>query len=182
MTGWTSSMRGSGKQVDADDTSASQHIHYEVSRLVDYAVSLCSRYPPQGDPGERGFADSPCDDALREAALIHLRLLDGFLGAGMKHKNDVRAERFINDWEGKGFLGPERNRIDRQVAHLDVGRESYVDWRIGALTVACLSQMNRFLNELKQIPGSRSDAFDTTRMRVTDGLTRLVDLAGNVES
>lgn len=152
---------------------ASRHVHYEVARLVDYAVSLCSRYPPDGYPGADRFQDSPCDDAMLEATLVHIRLLDDFLGSS-KDPRDAHACDWLMSWSRTGYLAPaDRRRISKQVAHLDKDRATSFEGNIRRHTIDCLTMMQTFLNELEQESALRARTFDETRNRIDEGLAAL---------
>ena len=158
----------------SDDERWAGHLHYEVDRLIDYATELCKAYPPEGDPGPDGFTDSPAEDAMREAALVHLRLLDGFLGGGRSFPDDLNATEWLSAWSPQGFLnGRQRSAMNKHVAHLDKNRRSYRDWEIGTLTIECLAALERFLNVAAQPPGTLPRALDPTLRRVRDGLADL---------
>lgn len=61
--------------------------------------------------------------ALMEAALVHLRLLDDFVGSPPVG-DDVSATHYLSTWKLQQFLeADERDRINAQVAHLAARRQ-----------------------------------------------------------
>lgn len=142
-----------------------------MARLVAYSVSLCRRYPPNGVPGPDGFRDPPYDDALREGALVHLRLLDEFLGS-RSDKRDAKAADWVSGWTRSCLSVIDRERIDRQVVHLSLKRDPSYPWELGRYTTECLTELQRFLDAL--VPGSQATKeFAETRRLVEDGLADL---------
>jgi len=92
--------------------------------LVAQACEFHKRYPYGMPPPDR-FKNPVVDDALLEATLVHLRLLDDFLRSTGGPRS-VRAQEWVSqhDWQPrKDWLKPEiRTRISQQVAHLSQQR------------------------------------------------------------
>lgn len=83
---------------------------YGALELAEYAVIL----PPGG------FNRPIIDDAVLEATLVHVRLLDEFLDGSTKGKKyNIKARHWCSGWRHAGFLDDiTRGQINSQVAHL----------------------------------------------------------------
>jgi hypothetical protein len=71
--------------------------------LVAQSTEFCRRYP-QGMPASDQFTERVIDDALLEAVLVHLRLLDDFLASSGSHPHDIRA----TDWVSRDSVETHR--------------------------------------------------------------------------
>ena len=101
-------------------------------------------------------------DALLEAALIHLRLLDGFLTTdpahltGLPPRDDVVAGHYTDGRTFDTFLlstPDERDRIDTQLTHLGARRMEHYHWPLEDMAQRCA---RRFLDfEAALNPGMR---------------------------
>jgi hypothetical protein len=92
------------------------------------------------------FKDRLIDDALLEATLVHLRLLDDFLASKGRHPLQVHAKDWISqsDWKPKDWLKDDvRRRINGQVAHLSKDRDPWFDWDIRGYAHSCCRERLR---------------------------------------
>jgi len=155
------------------DTLARTHLQYEVGTLVGQACEFHRRYP-NGWPGPDKFTEPVIDDALLEAVLVHVRLLDDFLRS-KKRTNDVKAEWWVPEWkpEPEEWLHADvRTRIDKQVAHLDRYRISYAG-DVRGYTYACCQQLDSFVRAVKELNSERYKQFDVIEARIAKGLLEL---------
>ena|SRR5947209_8652432 len=129
------------------------------------------RLPPPGIVDAIG-------DALLEAALVHLRLLDDFLGAGRQSQapkpgdlDDVFARHWLPSWKPRGFLTPtQRSRINAQLAHLSARRRWRHGWDVPRMATQPCRLLLRFLDELEATDARRARAFRDCRVAVEDWL------------
>jgi len=71
--------------------------------------------------------DGPAEQAVLEASLMHLRLLDEFLRNG--GRGAFKASDWIPGWAPRPWLRSEvRRRLSAQVAHLLPHRELHYEW------------------------------------------------------
>jgi len=140
--------------------------------LVACALEFARRYPCMPDPD--GFLEPPIDDALLEATLVHLRLLDDFL-AGSSHPNAVNARAWIPDWSERCIPKEVRERIDAQVVHLSSRRLRMPSprWDIPAYAHACCERLDKFFEAVRVQNPERSPAFDGARDQISRGLSLL---------
>ncbi len=129
------------------------HVAFEVVMLVEQVQFYIDNYAPTFPSSSSTFAD---EQALLEASLVHLRLLDEFLSCRGHHTDDVRG----CDWPGwspKGFLsGALRRRINAHVAHMSRRRRTGEEWNLPKLGKACCV---RALEFFASIPPERLPAF-----------------------
>ncbi|MFF2390373.1 hypothetical protein [Agromyces sp. NPDC058104] len=72
--------------------------------------------------------------ALLESFLVHVRVLDEFLGAGATRSDDLRAKQLAAAWDRPGFLEPEiRTAINKQLTHLTDPRADRPLWDVNRL-------------------------------------------------
>lgn len=139
------------------DTFANDHIGYEVRMLVGQVKALerLGRSPA-----------TPAEQAYLEASLVHIRLLDEFLGGRPKRTTDVRADDWGTSWPRSGapLTKAERKRVDAHLAHLPLRRvRARDDWQpaeVGVIARTCLTQLLAFIGTLS---GQRAAAFDVAR-------------------
>ena len=97
------------------------HVEFEVEMLVKQIEYYIDTYAPTFPSGS---STQPEEQALLEAILVHLRLLDEFLECRGWHNDDVKA----CDWPGwskGGFLNEAtRKRINAHVAHMSARRRT----------------------------------------------------------
>lgn len=151
------------------DRWASKHIRYEVQMLVAGAIEL-SRYeriPPAG-----GFERPTIDDALLEATLVHLRLLDDFL-RNKGDDRDIKAKLWVSG-TFKGIDPAVWDLIGGRVAHLAKRRDDPTSgWDIRGMAFATCAEMSRFIEAVEVAEPERSSAFDLVREEVEHGLRAL---------
>jgi hypothetical protein len=152
------------------DAWASVHVRYEVQMLVAGAVEFARRYMSM--PAQDGFQEATIDDALLEATLVHIRLLDEFL-AGAPHENAVNARHWVPNWSTRCISKEVRAQIDGQVAHLSSRRASSQTWDVRGYAYACCKGLDRFLTEVAARNPERSAAFDGAREHIRRGLACL---------
>lgn len=150
---------------DELNTYAERHVHYEIDMVTRQARRLVTRHPTGMPSPGTGF---PCevDDALLEALLVHLRLLNDFLGP-RKHPRDVVASDWLPSWESRGFLTEEQQRrINKQLAHLSCDRDWGFKWDVRAMTTACCLALKEFFEALEHDEPRRAKAFRASRKLV----------------
>ena len=137
------------------DRFAETHLLYEVATLSAQVRELDGRIP---DITDLGFYDA-VSTALGEASLVHLRLLDDFLGMEDKrrHKNDVLAIDWPGSWKQTRFLDKGiREDINARLAHLSDGRSLGFPWDLGSLASDCCTTLLAFIGSVRV---DRSAAF-----------------------
>jgi hypothetical protein len=148
------------------DDYARHPITYEIGTLIDQLEILESTYSPENlDAIGR---------ALIEAVLVHLRLLDAFLGdrnQTKEHrpsdKDDVFARHWCPAWEPHGFLTPdEYDGINAQLAHLAARRWHGYPWLLADMTKRCCVGFLEFFDVVAQDAPDRAAAFSAPRARV----------------
>ena len=107
---------------------------------------------------------------LLESFLLHVRLLDDFLGnrrrRGPEGNDDLRAKDYNSSWSDNGFLTPnERSAINKKLAHLTRSRQDYRiyetwrtsdaldaegNWHRGDLAERALATFTSFMETLDQ--------------------------------
>ena len=134
------------------DEYARAHLSYEVRNAIDQAIAIEQWSGPK----------SPQWDALLEAFLMHIRLLDDFLGKAVSD-DDVSASHYVHGKTFERFL--DRDEIDdlnAQVAHLAARRKGARSWPVTDMTERLCVALEEFHNalpderkpSLKQIPTS----------------------------
>jgi tryptophan 2,3-dioxygenase len=127
------------------------HVHFEVVTLVNQMEFYIDEYGPTFPIGSSTTAEV---QALLEAVLVHLRLLDEFLRSTSRHGDAVRA----CDWPGwskKGFLTKTvRQEINAHVAHLSSRRATVQEWDLPALGVDACALALKFFDAIqpKRLP------------------------------
>jgi hypothetical protein len=138
---------------------AEEHIQYEVATLVQ-AATLWAAAP--------GLLGPIAHSALLESALVHLRLLDDFLGkdSQYRHKDDVLAIDYLDSWKQEYVLdGSDRNLINAQVAHLSMRRQAGQLWDVVGLSTPVLDRCAGFFTQL-QAAGSEYTAHFASARRI----------------
>jgi hypothetical protein len=157
---------------DSELDEAAEHLGYELQMAVAGALMFHNRnrdvYPPD-------IAEPTIDDALLEATLLHLRLLDEFLSGRAtrdKHPLAVGAYDWLDGYSGY-FLGDALEVVDAQVAHISLARVTSHAWNLPRLALLCCRRYDRFLQRIAIERPDRSSAFDRAREHVRHGLNRL---------
>jgi hypothetical protein len=130
------------------DRFAQTHLLYEVATLSAQVRELDGRVP---DITDLGFYDA-ISTALGEASLVHLRLLDDFLGLEEKrrHKNDVLAIDWPGSWRQTAFLAKGvREDINARLAHLSNVRSLGFPWDLGSLVTDCCTTLLAFIGSVR---------------------------------
>ena len=118
------------------------HVAFEVEMLVEQVRLLIAACGPEGPQGSTGT--EPETQALLEAALLHVRLLDEFLG-NKGRDTDVKANYWVPGWVPRGWLEPSaREQINWRVAHLSALREVYGYWSVTEYAQACCEELDTF--------------------------------------
>jgi hypothetical protein len=119
---------------------AARHIAYELRTLAQQAREFGAR---RAGANLMTLRDA-VEDALLEAALIHLRLLNEFLGRRPRLA-DVAAEHYVPSWQRHEFLTKgDRVSIDRQLVHLSSLRAERMPHHLARLTVDCGHAFHEF--------------------------------------
>jgi hypothetical protein len=110
------------------------HLNYEL-RSVAY---LMARATPTDDIW--------IGNAVLEAFLSHVRILDDFLGKRTPHRQDVLATDYDPQWKPEYALDPPlRNELDRRIAHLTLRRTLDHAWDKPRLASAVMTRFKAFL-------------------------------------
>jgi hypothetical protein len=165
------------------DAFARVQIEYEVRMLLQQFGLLERRWRDvqkrrRRSPDAVIGADG---QALLEAVLVHLRLLDDFLGHASQDKtpnpphdqDDVFARHWDDPsgspWTRSGFLDSERDRVNAKVAHLTGRRLTVPDVQpddIPPLVLGCCERLNEFFDHVDAHSHARVAAFELPRRRV----------------
>lgn len=131
---------------------AQVQIAYEVRTLIGQINELLGRSRDAIDPAYL---------ALVEAPLVHLRLLDDFLGNEKPRKDDVVARHYYPDWEPVRFLtDPQRDSINAQLQHLAGRRQTGANWFFAPMIVAFAEVFLRFVDNLAAADPDRGAWFE----------------------
>ena len=153
---------------------AENPLEYEVRIVLRHATEFLRLYPD----GKLGLGlKSNVHDALLEAWLVHIRLLDDFLRHGQSHGGSAIARDWYDEWRSDGFLDKaHRAVLNDQLAHLSRNRKRWDlherppwDGQMRAWTTACCEELLRFFNE---VPSDVAPAFDVPRSHVETWLTK----------
>jgi hypothetical protein len=121
------------------------HVDYEVRMWVGQVGYLLQEYGRELPPGFTG----PTEDAVLEASLMHLRLLDDFLRNWGDHRA-IKGEFWVPGWEAETWLDEsDRKRINAKVVHLSRLRNDST-WDLYALGSACCEQLSRFFTQVQK--------------------------------
>ena len=130
------------------DQFAKEHISYELGELLAQTRVLFVRH-------SSGLKEST-DNALLEAVLVHLRLLDRFF----RGVDEISAQSWLPSWTPTKVLTDEqRRRINQQVAHLSPKRELGYQWNPVAMATAACNVFRQFLDALESEHRERAEAF-----------------------
>lgn len=150
---------------------AETHVEYEVRMLREQFEAFTGLAHKRRRRGRRGGGGDPFlgadGQALLEAILVHLRLLDEFLGGRRPDSRGVYATTWVSTWSTGGFLGADRDRVDAKVAHLATRRgklPAFTVPEIAPLVGACFALLSTFLVDVGHT--SESNHFDTVRVQV----------------
>jgi hypothetical protein len=136
---------------DELEAYARRHIAYEVSRLVRQARALDNWSGPKDHVW----------DALLEASLVHIRVLDDFLRKP-RFGDDVVAANYAKAKPGELLDGRERRAVNGHVHHLTARREPFMDWEIQDLATRCCEAFEGFVASLP--PGRQAWFGDCLRL------------------
>lgn len=143
---------------------ARRHVSYEIGMAATGTQLL---HQPPGLHGEA------LKNVLLESVLVHLRLLDEFVGrATSAHEGDVLAVDYLDAWDPLDFgpLGEFRRPINKQVAHLSISREAGRLWNVLALTHSVLSECGRFFDAIEAHASPFVEPFSTAASSTFDFL------------
>ncbi len=139
------------------------HLNYEVSTLVhqamllhivDHQIAVDAIAPLIG--ARSGWSVLPIldqmagssIDALAEASLLHLLLIDDFLG-GPRQEGRVVAEDYGEEWLADRFLSDgDITLISTQLHRLGGRGERGARWPIAAMTMAMVARFEQFLDSV----------------------------------
>jgi hypothetical protein len=150
---------------------AEEHYCYEAERLVLQSFDPLIREPPGKWPHRH--------DALLEAALLHVRVLDAFFHDGRPDNptadDSVVAGHYL-DANPSGFLTKtERRNLNAQLAHLAARRVGQHPWRPWELALKWANRHNRFRSQLARVHPERVEWFaraSTFAAQAIDGGTK----------
>lgn len=144
-------------------------ITYEIEMLMRQLALRISLDPgPRHPPPEEGALLN----ALLEACLVHLRLLDDFLGSPRQAKaarpgdlDDIFARHWHPGWRPSRFLTEQQiSDINAQLAHLAARREHWqFPWPLDELAADCSERFEQFCIELEASNPERAAAFAIAR-------------------
>jgi hypothetical protein len=105
---------------------------------------------PGGLPDDELGFPHPAWDAILEAWLVHLRVLDGFFRQTRPQKGDAYGRQWLKRWSGGGFLDPgDRRAIDRQLVHLNASRRAPMTWNVHQLTESACRKLLEFCEAVR---------------------------------
>lgn len=141
--------------------------------LVATTEEFTRRYP--SGYVRSGFSSPTTDGALLEAALVHIRLVDEFLGGSISaDERGVYAQHWLPGWSRRLCISSDvRKEINAQVAHLSWERVPFRQWDIRGYAYACCEELASFLDAVAADNPERSKAFDGAREHVDRGLAHL---------
>jgi hypothetical protein len=150
---------------DAELDGFAFHVGFEVVTLVAQVECYIDTHGPIFPASS---SPQPDEQALLEASLVHLRLLNEFLGCTGTHKDDVRAN-FWPGWTPRTFLDDAvRERIHWQVAHMSAKRTHH-EWYLATYARDCCDLLLEFFDA---IPAERLNAFQPAPEVAENGKTR----------
>jgi hypothetical protein len=128
---------------------AKDHLSYELKQMALGTFRLT----PVGDPY--------LGNCVLEAFLVHVRVLDEFLGKGKPIGEDVLAIDYCPVWVPEFAIDPAtRIEIDRRIAHLTARRTNNFHWtHIGSRHRLTRSVNRRFHEFLAALATSHTDRF-----------------------
>ncbi|MEO8697804.1 MAG: hypothetical protein ABI658_30175 [Acidimicrobiales bacterium] len=108
-----------------------RHVTYEFERLVFFAETRIAFDPSDRDPTQRVL-----NQAIAEAGLLHMRVVNEFLtnerptGRERRRWTDLVADDYFDDgWDNRpgDLLSAEIRHLNRRLAHLTVERDDDFD-------------------------------------------------------
>lgn len=132
----------------------------ELAREVEYEVTTMFGQVEALMLPRRDWRD-PVYMALVEAPLVHLRLLDDFLGRDLPERHDdVVARHFLANWTPQPFLDQRtRDTINAQLHHLAGRRRAGATWDFPCMLAAFAHRFLEFANELAEQDPDRAEWF-----------------------
>lgn len=149
------------------DRVARRELDYEVRMLLEQhaALEVRTREVREGRRSSLG-ADG---QALLEAVLVHLRLLDAFLRGG-GGRDDVEARHWVPGWTSRTLGRKQLDRVNVKVAHLAARRATRrTDWKpeeLAAPVTRCCRNLSAFFDALEAHDPARAAAFARPRATV----------------
>lgn len=137
------------RTADKLDEFASTMIEYEFRMMICQVREFLVECPNE----DLGSGLRNCRiDAVLEAWLVHIRLLDEFF-LSPKLQGNARAVDWERRWSSQGILSKSQRRaVNDQVAHLGWRRKRWTatirppwEGQIRAWTTACCHELDRFL-------------------------------------
>lgn len=157
-------MRSSWKPSEDElDEYARGPVTYEMEMVIEQLRAL------NGTPGRW---PNPVSNALIEAFLVHIRLLDDFVGNPRQSEqerkgdlDDVFARHWLPTWQPSRFLTGEQIRnINAQLSHLAARRQHWrFPWDLDELALACAMKLEEFCTALESSDPRRAKAFARLR-------------------
>lgn len=134
-----------------------EHLEHEVAQFLGALAEFTALDEP-------GVLDLDRADPVRirrtaffETVLLHVRLLDDFLGTEPQRRDDFWAGHFIDDWETSSPLSglppptpgglSVRECINKQLAHLTTARLSQQDFPIRDMADAIIGGLRDFVGQ-----------------------------------
>ncbi len=139
--------------TEAELRDGASHYCYEVEQAVGQALFV------DRSTITSGFVMN----ALTEAPLLHLRLLDDFFRFRREASpcDDVTAQHFVAEWTPTPFLDvDERREINAYLTHLAARRTHTKDWKLGPMRNRFADLHDRFIAALVEHKPSRVAWFD----------------------
>jgi hypothetical protein len=141
--------------------AAASHICYEVDQVAmgTYRTAPARRYE---ESGNIIVEDGHLGNVILEAFLVHVRVLDDFLGKSRPREEDVLAIDYCPEYEPKMAIGEaDRLDIDRRVAHLTLRRTDDFQWGgRERLQRDVFRQFRAFLASVRERYPHRAEWFD----------------------
>ncbi|HEY8776114.1 MAG TPA: hypothetical protein VIM33_06475 [Gaiellaceae bacterium] len=133
---------------------ARKHLDYEVTMTAALAVALPRLFAPNAPVTFEATVER---NALLEAFLVHVRLLDDFLGdprqakpATARNFDDVFARHWVPSWQPKRVMTEvERKRANAQITHLSGRRRLGYRWKVPDLGQRCCTRMVSFIDAIE---------------------------------
>jgi hypothetical protein len=154
------------------------HLYYEVERSAAIPFLIAAR---GAAPSGRARIEH---DSLLESFLVHVRLLDDFLGdpgqaqpTRRNDSDDVFARHWLPTWTPRRFMSEdERDRANAQIAHLTGRRIMGYGWSVPDLARRCCESFESFAAAVERtgdtgLVGSLVPARDEAK-RFLSALTR----------
>lgn len=134
---------------------AAEHISYEVEMAANGAAMWRDA---------RAYLSRVVSSSLTVAVLVHLRLLDDFLSRTKRHRDDVLAVDYLDNWQPPDpsplATTQDRDAVNGQVAHLALRRETGRLWNLADLAKAVLTECQRFFDQVEVEASAYVSAFE----------------------